>query len=325
MNTDQADKIEHDLIHVLDIEALALETLAKRKLSSAIEAVDTMFRCQGKVAVAGTGKSGIIAQKISSTLSSSGTPSFFIRLEEAAHGDIGMLDKNDVLLVISNSGASRAFKSLLPFVRRLGIPVIAMVGTTNSDLGHNADIVIDVSVDQEACPLGLVPTASSTAALAMGDAMAIALLQRHGFTPEDYAIRHPGGSLGRRLKRVKDVMATGDRIPRVDVETPLYDVILELSEKRLGVVAIEDEMGCLVGVFSNGDLSRLFERKLDHSGLTAEKIMVRDPKTIAPDRLCEHAVHLMQQHAITALFVVDDTNRIIGIVHLHDLLKAEII
>lgn len=317
--------IEKDLIHVLQVEGLALETLAKRELTSAINAVDTIYRCQGKVAVAGTGKSGNIAQKISSTFSSSGTPSFFIRLEEAAHGDIGMLDKNDVLLVISNSGESRAFRSLLPFVRRIGIPVIAMVGKMNSELAQTADIVIDVSVNQEACPLGLVPTASSTAALAMGDALAIALLQRHGFTPEEYAIRHPGGSLGRRLKRVEDVMATGDRIPRVTLDTPLYAVILELSEKRLGVVAVEDPRGRLVGVFSNGDLSRLFEREIDHAGLTAEDIMIRQPKTISPDKLCEHAVHLMQQYAITALFVVDGNTRIIGIVHLHDLLRAEII
>ncbi len=312
------------LLRVLGIEARAIEALRSRDLTEACRAVELLSRCVGKVVVAGTGKSGNIAQKVSSTLASTGTPSMFLRLSEATHGDIGMLDSKDVLVVISNSGSSPEFRSLLPFVRRLGIPIIALVGTPDSEIARSADIVVDVSVEEEACPLGLVPTASSTAALAMGDALAIALLQKRGFTEEDYALRHPGGTLGRRLRRVEELMLVGDRIPRVDVSDPLPDVIIELARKRLGVVAVE-EGGKLVGVFSNGDLARLLRAHRSIDGLTARDVMTREPKTIEPHRVCDAAVHLMQQHSITALFVVDEERHVIGIVHLHDLLRAEIV
>jgi arabinose-5-phosphate isomerase len=321
---DYATITEH-LKRTLEIETAAVNSLIDRVSDEACRAVQMMFRCKGKLVVAGTGKSAIIGQKISSTLASTGTPSIFLRLDEATHGDIGMLDTNDVLMVISNSGESPAFRSLLPFVRRLGIPIIALVGRTDSDIARRAEIVIDASVSEEACPMGLVPTASSTAALAMGDALAVALFEKRGFTPEDFALRHPGGMLGRRLRPVEEIMLTGDRIPRVRVDTSMPELILELSVKRLGVVAIEEHDGRLVGAFSNGDLGRLLQKSSDFSGLRAVDVMIRNPKTVEPHRLCEHAVHLMQEHSITALFVVDPTTRVIGIVHLHDLLRAEIV
>jgi len=319
-----SDGARRSLLRVLKIEARAIEALSARDGSEACRAVDLLHGCKGKVVVAGTGKSGNIAQKVSSTLASTGTPSMFLRLSEATHGDIGMLDSKDVLIVISNSGSSPEFRSLLPFVRRLGIPIVALVGTPDSELARSADIVIDVSVDEEACPLGLVPTASSTAALAMGDALAIALLEKRGFTEEDYALRHPGGTLGRRLRRVEEIMLVGDRIPRVTVTDPLPDVIIELARKRLGVVAVE-EGGKLAGVFSNGDLARLLRAHESIDLLTARDVMTREPKTIEPHRVSDAAVHLMQQHSITALFVVDEERHVIGIVHMHDLLRAEIV
>ncbi|MCU0612309.1 MAG: KpsF/GutQ family sugar-phosphate isomerase [Candidatus Eisenbacteria bacterium] len=319
-----ASETKESLIRVLGIESRAIDALCARDAGDACRAVDLMYECRGKVVVAGTGKSGNIAQKVSSTLASTGTPSMFLRLSEATHGDIGMLDSKDVLMVISNSGSSPDFRSLLPFVRRLGIPIIALVGTQGSELARSADIVIDVSVEEEACPLGLVPTASSTAALAMGDALAIALLEKRGFSEEDYALRHPGGSLGRRLRRVDEIMLDGDRIPRVSVSASLPDVIIELARKRLGVVAVEED-GKLAGVFSNGDLARLLRAHQSIDRLQARDVMTREPKTIEPHRVSDAAVHLMQQHSITALFVVDDQRRIIGIVHLHDLLRAEIV
>lgn len=315
---------EESLLRVLDTEAHAIQALRARDMRNACRAVDLMYACKGKVVVAGTGKSGNIAQKISSTLASTGTPSMFLRLSEATHGDIGMLDGKDVLMVISNSGSSPEFRSLLPFVRRLGIPIVALVGTAGSELAGAADIMIDVSVEEEACPLGVVPTASSTAALAMGDALAIALLEKRGFSAEDYALRHPGGTLGRRLRRVEEIMLAGERIPRVTMGDPLPDVIIELARKRLGVVAVE-EAGKLVGVFSNGDLARLLRAHTSIDLLTAGDVMTRDPKTIEPHRASDAAVHLMQQHSITALFVVDEERHIIGIVHLHDLLRAEVV
>ncbi|MBN1426209.1 KpsF/GutQ family sugar-phosphate isomerase [Candidatus Fermentibacteria bacterium] len=315
---------EESLLRVLDIEAHAIAALRSRDARRACQAVDLMYECTGKVVVAGTGKSGNIAQKISSTLASTGTPSMFLRLSEATHGDIGMLDGKDVLMIISNSGSSPEFRSLLPFVRRLGIPIIALVGTPGSELADAADIMVDVSVEEEACPLGLVPTASSTAALAMGDALAIALLQKRGFSEEDYALRHPGGTLGRRLRRVEEIMLVGDRIPRVASSDSLPDVIIELARKRLGVVGVEED-GKLVGVFSNGDLARLLRAPRSIDLLTARDVMTSEPKTIEPDRVSDAAVHLMQQHSITALFVVDEGLHIIGIVHLHDLLRAEVV
>jgi arabinose-5-phosphate isomerase len=323
MTAAPADTTE-SLIRVLKIEARAIEALSARDGAAACEAVDLLYGCRGKVVVAGTGKSGNIAQKVSSTLASTGTPSMFLRLSEATHGDIGMLDSKDVLIVISNSGSSPEFRSLLPFVRRLGIPIVALVGTPGSELARSADIVVDVSVGEEACPLGLVPTASSTAALAMGDALAIALLEKRGFTEEDYALRHPGGTLGRRLRRVEEIMLVGDRVPRVSVSDSLPDVIIELARKRLGVVAVEED-GKLVGVFSNGDLARLLRAHQAIDRLTARDVMTREPKTIEPHRVSDAAVHLMQQHAITALFVVDEKRHIVGIVHMHDLLRAEIV
>jgi arabinose-5-phosphate isomerase len=325
VNTADYAIIREQLKHTLEIETKAIRSLIDRVSDEACRAVEMMFQCKGKVVVAGTGKSAIIGQKISSTLASTGTPSIVLRLGEATHGDIGILDTKDVLMVISNSGESPEFRSLLPYIRRLGIPVIAVVGKKESDIARRAEIVIDVSVDEEACPMGLVPTASSTAALAMGDALAVALFEKRGFTLEDFALRHPGGMLGRRLQPVEEIMLTGERIPRVTVDTPMPELTLELSQKRLGVVAIEEHDGKLVGVFSNGDLGRLFRKESDFSNLTARDVMIPHPKTVEPHRLCEHAVHLMQEHSITALFVVDPEMKVLGIVHLHDLLRAEIV
>lgn len=325
MSADNIGEIRAHLEKVLQIESRALTNLASRIGDEACRAVQWMYECKGKVVVSGTGKSGIIAQKLSSTLASTGTPSIFLSLGEAIHGDIGVLGSEDVLIVISNSGESPQFRGILPFVRRLGIFIIGIVGRKDSQLAQEADLFIDVGVDEEACPLGLVPTASSTAALAMGDALAVALLLKRGFTEEDYAIRHPGGALGRRLRRIEEIMLTDEHIPLVTEETSVPEMVLELASKRLGVVAVVRAAGKLVGVFSNGDLSRLLRTNRDFSSLAVKDVMNRNPKTVGPKRLCEHAVHLMQEHSITALFVVDPTDQVVGIVHLHDLLRAEII
>ncbi len=310
---------------VLEAEGCALLSMADTIGESAADAVQTLYACAGKVVLAGVGKSGYIAQKISSTLASTGTPSTFIHPGDALHGDLGRLSGDDVLVFISNSGEGDEINQLLPAIKRLGIKLLAMTGDPDSMLAKNSDVVIHVAVREEACPLGLAPTTSTTAALAVGDALAVALLTKHGLKAEDYAFRHPGGTLGRRLRTVGELMLTGDRVPVVREDAPMKEVVLELSTKRLGVVALVDSNGVLSGCFSNGDLGRLLEKGTDIWNLGGRDVMMRDPKTVEPDRLCEDAVLKMQQHSITALFITDEERRPVGIIHMHDLLRAEIV
>jgi len=280
------------------------------------------------VVVTGVGKSGIIGKKIASTLASTGTPAFFLHPTEGIHGDLGMLDRRDVVLAISRSGETEELSQLLPLIKRQGNRLIALTGNPSSSLAKTADVVIDVGVDQEACPLGLAPTASTTAALAMGDALAVALLEERGFRREDFARLHPGGTLGRRLLlRVRDLMHVGEEFPRVGEMTSMKEVLVEMTSKRLGVTAVMDGGGRLVGVITDGDLRRALERYPDLLQRRASEIMTRNPKGIEADALAAEAVKRMEEHSITSLFVFERPgDRVpVGIIHLHDLLKAGVV
>jgi arabinose-5-phosphate isomerase len=305
---------------VLEIEAKALGELVHRLDQRFVEAVDFLFAATGRVIVTGMGKSGIIGQKISATLSSTGTPSFFLHPAEALHGDLGRLVRNDVLVALSYGGETEELLRLLDTIKRLAIPLITLTGSPASTLALASDVVIDVGIREEACPLGLAPTASTTAMLAMGDALAMALLERRGFTEDDYATLHPGGGLGVRLRRVENVMHTGDRVPRVRPGDHLPEVIYEISRQGLGLAAVVDDGGRLVGFISDGDLRRFFQREGNRAlGLTAADCMTRAPVTIGPQELATRALNLMESRRITALPVVDSGGRLAGVVHLHDL------
>ncbi|HEV8327142.1 MAG TPA: KpsF/GutQ family sugar-phosphate isomerase [Nitrospiraceae bacterium] len=307
---------------VLDIEARAVQALVQRLDGGFSEAVDLLYQCKGKVVVSGMGKSGLIGQKIAATMASTGTPSFFLHPAEGLHGDLGMLARRDVLIAISNSGETQEILQLLPFMERMGIPVVAIVGRKNSTLAKNSTVALDVSVEEEACPMGLAPTASTTAALAMGDALAVALLEKRGFKEQDFAQFHPGGTLGRRLLvKVRDLMHRGQELPQVQ-ETVLASVaILEMSAKKLGMTTVVDRAGALLGVITDGDLRRFLEQGGDFSKITAGSLASRRPKLIGPDELAAKAVEMMERYSITTLVVSDDAKRIAGVVHLHDLLK----
>jgi arabinose-5-phosphate isomerase len=311
---------------VLTIEAEAIRALVDRLDHRFVEAVDLLQRCAGKVVVSGMGKSGLIGQKIAATLASTGTPAFFLHPAEGIHGDLGMLARKDVLVAISNSGETQEVLQLLPFVKRMGIPVVTLTGRLESTLAKNSDVVLDVSVKEEACPMGLAPTASTTATLAMGDALAIALLQKRGFKEEDFALFHPGGTLGRRLLvKVRDLMHVGEALPRVGVQSSGHDAILEMTAKKLGMTTVVDGEGRLLGVITDGDLRRFLQRGGDLGNVTAGDLASRNPKTIAPDELATAAVHLMERFSITSLVVVDTMGQIVGVIHLHDLLKHGIV
>ncbi len=310
---------------VLDVEASAIRALAERLGSGFAAAIELIAGRAGKVVVTGMGKSGHVCRKIAATLASTGTPAFFLHAAEALHGDVGMLERQDLVLAISNSGETQEILELLPILERLGLPLVAMTGRPDSTLARAADVVLDVSVAEEACPLGLAPTASTTATLAMGDALAVALLQHRGFRAEDFAALHPAGALGRKLLRVSDLMHTGDALPRVSTATPTRDMLLEITSKRLGVTAVVGDDGRLAGVVTDGDLRRALSASDDLLAHTASAVMSRRPKTIAADALAAKALAIMEQHAITSLFVVDDEGRPIGIVHLHDLLRARVV
>ncbi len=311
---------------VLKIEAEAIRALVDRIDHRFAEAVDLLQRCAGKVVVSGMGKSGLIGQKIAATLASTGTPAFFLHPAEGIHGDLGMLARKDVLVAISNSGETQEVLQLLPFVKRMGIPVVALTGRPESTLAKNSDVVLDVSVKEEACPMGLAPTASTTATLAMGDALAIALLQKRGFKEEDFALFHPGGTLGRRLLvKVRDLMHVGEALPRVGFRSSGHDAILEMTAKKLGMTTVVDGEGRLLGVITDGDLRRFLQRGGDLGNVTAGDLASRNPKTIAPDELATAAVHLMERFSITSLVVVDTVGQIVGVIHLHDLLKHGIV
>jgi len=313
---------------VLEIEAEAIRDLVGRLDENFLKAVEIILHCEGKVVVTGVGKSGIIGKKIASTLASTGTPAFFLHPADGLHGDLGMLEGRDVVLAISNSGETEELAQILPVIKRQGNKLIVFTGNPSSTLAKAGDVVIDVSVKEEACPLGLAPTASTTASLAMGDALAVALLERRGFRREDFAMLHPGGTLGRKLLlRVRDLMHTGEEFPRVYEETLMKEVLVEITSKRLGVTAVLNSKGELVGVITDGDLRRALERYPDLLSRRASDCMTRNPKWIEADALAAQAVQRMEEHSITSLFVFQRPGDKVpvGIVHLHDLLKAGVV
>jgi len=311
---------------VLEIEAHAILGLVPRVGESYDRAVEILHGCAGRVVVSGMGKSGLIGQKISATLSSTGTPSLCLHPAEATHGDLGRIVKGDVLLAISYSGETEEMLALIPWMRRLGSPVVAMTGNPLSALAHAADVNLDVSIAKEACPFGLAPTASTTAALAMGDALAMGLLERRGFTIEDFAVLHPGGRIGKKLVRVEDVMHAGDLAPRVRPDAPMREVLFEMTKKRLGMTTVVDAAGTLLGMISDGDLRRHMERDgyalLDQ---TAGQCMTSGPLTVRRRDLATAALAVMEDRKITSLPVVDEAGVVEGVVHLHDLWKTEMI
>lgn len=311
---------------VLEVEARALAALVDRVDERFAKAVDLLYGCSGKVVVSGMGKSGLIGQKIAATMASTGTPAFFVHPADGIHGDLGMLAKQDALLAISNSGETEEVLKLLPFMKRLGIPIIAMTGRPQSTLAKHSDVVLDVSVAEEACPLGLAPTSSTTAALAMGDALAIALLQKRGFREEDFAQFHPGGSLGRRLLfKVRDLMHQGDAVPRVRATAPAREAIREMTAKKLGMTTVVNAKGQLAAVITDGDLRRFLEKGNSLAKAKAKDMGSRSPKTIQADALAAKALQAMEQFSITSLVVLDEHNRPTGVIHLHDLLKHGIV
>jgi arabinose-5-phosphate isomerase len=311
---------------VLEIESRAILELLPRIDGAFDRAVELLLACAGRVVVTGMGKSGLIGQKVSATLASTGTPSLFLHPAEAIHGDLGRIVKGDAVLAISHSGDTAEILALVPQVKRLGSPLLAMTGQPRSPLASAADVHLDVSIREEACPLGLAPTASTTAALAMGDALAMALVERRGFTVDDFAVLHPGGRLGKKLLRVEDVMHTGDAVPRVRTDATLKDVLFEMTRKRLGLTTVVDADGRLAGMISDGDLRRQMERHgpsvFDR---TAGESMTRDPVVIGRRELATAALDVMEARKITSLLIVDAAGAVDGVLHLHDLWKTEMI
>jgi len=311
---------------VLQIEAHAVQTLIDRLDERFTQAVDLLYNCKGKVVVSGMGKSGLIGQKIAATLASTGTPSFFLHPAEGLHGDLGMLARRDALVAISNSGETKEILQLLPYIERMGVPTVGLTGKMGSTLAKHSDVVLDVSVSEEACPMGLAPTASTTATLAMGDALAVALLQKRGFKSEDFAQFHPGGTLGRRLLiKVRDLMHVGDEVPRVQEQATGSTAISEISAKKLGMTTVIDRTGVLFGVITDGDLRRFVQQGGDVIKATAGTLASRTPRTIGPDDLAARAVEMMERYSITTLVVTEGERRIVGVIHLHDLLKNGIV
>jgi arabinose-5-phosphate isomerase len=309
---------------VLEVEAAAILGIVEHLDQSFVDAVELIAACKGRVVTMGVGKSGIICQKISATLASTGTPSFFMHPTEAIHGDLGMLVKGDVVLAISNSGETEELLRILPSIKRIGAEIVAITGKPSSTLARTADHHLSAAISEEACPLGLAPTASTTATLALGDALAMALLVRRGFREEDFASLHPGGKLGKRFLRVHDLMHKGEEVPLVREETTMRDVIYEMSKKRFGIAAVVDAAAILQGVISDGDLRRLLERDEQVLRKTASDSMKTDPVTIGPAELASAALQVMEERKITSLFVVDETRRVEGIIHIHDLWGLEL-
>jgi arabinose-5-phosphate isomerase len=310
---------------VLRIEAAAIEDLMKRLDESFERAVELLFACKGRVAVTGMGKSGLIGRKIAATFSSTGTPSFFLHPAEALHGDLGMLASGDVVLALSYGGETEELVALLPTLQRLNISVIAMTGQPRSSLASASAVVLDVSVKEEACSLNLAPTASTTAALALGDALAVSLLDRRGFNTTDFAALHPSGRLGKKLMRVESMMHTGDAMPRVSPSAKMPDIIYEMSQKGLGMTTVVDESGRLAGIVTDGDLRRLMQSRGGETiALTAEQAMTRTPATVGPRELASTALSKMEQRKITSVVVVDENQKVCGVLHLHDLWALEL-
>jgi arabinose-5-phosphate isomerase len=312
---------------VIQTEVRAIELLHSRIGDEFLRACELMLGCAGRVVVSGMGKSGHVARKIAATLASTGTPAFFVHPGEASHGDLGMITQQDIVLALSNSGETDELLAILPLVKRQGVPLILMTGKPDSSLATMADIHLDVSVPEEACPLGLAPTASTTAALVMGDALAIALLEARGFTEEDFARSHPAGALGRRLfVHIGDIMHTGERIPTTNANAMLFEAMAEMTRKGLGMTAVLGADGKLVGVFTDGDLRRAIDNHdLDLRKTRVTELMSTKPKTIRPDKLAVEAAQLMEAHKIHALLVVDADDRLVGALNIHDLFRARVV
>jgi len=311
---------------VLRIEAQAIQDVLARLDATFDRAVDLFFACKGRVVVAGMGKSGIVGKKISATLSSTGTPSFFLHPAEALHGDLGMIARGDVMLAVSYGGETREIVALLDALKRLEIPLVALTGNSKSTIAQASDVVLDASVNEEACSLNLAPTASTTVAMAIGDALAVSLLERRDFRHDDFAALHPAGSLGKRLLRVDKVMHVGDALPKISPQTPMPQAFHEMSAKKLGMTTIVNADGTLAGILTDGDLRRLMEK---HGGATlgmaAAQCLNPNPQTVKPSILASEALTLMEKRRITSVVVIDDARRVLGVVHLHDLWGLQLV
>jgi len=311
---------------VISTEATAIASLESRIDDTFVAACEIILACRGRVVVLGMGKSGHIASKIAATLASTGTPAFFVHPAEASHGDLGMITSEDVVLVLSNSGETDEVKQIIPLLKRLGVSIVAMTGKPTSTLATHADINLNVEVASEACPLGLAPTSSTTAALVMGDALAVSLLEKRGFTAEDFARSHPAGQLGRRLLlHISDIMHSGDEMPVVSEAASLSEAIMEMTKKRLGMVAITAGDMTVLGVYTDGDLRRTLEQSLDPRNTPIGEVMTRDGRSIASTALAVEAVELLQKHKVQGLLVVDEQSRLQGVLNFHDLLQAGVV
>lgn len=324
VNGDQ--DIQSLALAVIQTEMQAIAGLAERIDQQFVEACHLLLACKGRVVVTGMGKSGHIAGKIAATLASTGTPAFFVHPGEASHGDLGMITRQDVVLALSNSGETGEILTILPIIKRLGVPLIALTGNPGSTLAKFASVHIDVSVEQEACPLGLAPTASTTAALVMGDALAVSLLETRGFTRDDFALSHPGGSLGKRLLlQVNEIMHRDQDVPTVRDNVLVAEALLEMTEKKLGMTAVIDLQGRIAGIFTDGDLRRMLEKNLDVHATPINQVMSRSCSVISADILAAEAMQIMETKKINALLVIDEQQKILGALNMHDLLRAGIV
>ncbi len=319
------DEILQKAKRVFDIEIQALQRLRDNLDQSFVKAIELILNCQGKVITTGVGKSGHIARKVASTLSSTGTPAHFLHPAEALHGDLGVINSGDVVLAFSNSGESPEVNSLIPYIKLLGVPLISITNNPNSTLAKHSDVHIFLSVEKEACPLQLAPTSSSTASLVLGDALAMVLLELKGFTHKDFALRHPAGSLGRRLRQVTDLCHTGEEVPIVKEDTPMKEAIIEMTSKGFGATAVVNQEGKLTGIITDGDLRRFVNRGGNFDTSIARDVMTRNPKTARMEELAVEALKRMEDYKITVLIVVDKENKPVGIIHMHDILRAGIV
>lgn len=322
----EAEKLKALGLAVIETEAKAIEALGQRIGDAFVDACRFLLKCEGRIVVIGMGKSGHIGGKIAATLASTGSPAFFVHPGEASHGDLGMITDKDVVVALSNSGETSEILTILPIIKRLGVPLVLLTGRLESTLAKSADSCLDVSAAQEACPLGLAPTSSTTTALVMGDALAVALLEARGFTAEDFALSHPNGTLGRRLLlHVSDVMHTGAAIPRTLATAPITDALLEMSNKGLGMTAVTDSDGALLGVFTDGDLRRVLAETIDVHTTAISGCMTQDCKTGRPDMLAAEALAVMQEYKINGLLIVDEQKQLLGALNMHDLLRAGVV
>ncbi len=323
MVLDKTKTLEQIAQEVLDIEANAILKLKERVGNDFAKAIDIIYNCKGRIIITGMGKSGHIGRKIAATLTSTGTPSYFLHPAESTHGDSGIITRQDVVIAISNSGETAELLNLLPLIKRFGVPLIAMTGKLNSTLSQKADVTLDISIEREACPLGKAPTTSTTATLAMGDALAICLLQKRGFTEEDFLLFHPSGALGKGiLYKATDLMIKDEKLPVVDDAILFRDAIKIISDKKLGCVIVVNKNGVLVGILTDGDIRRTLMKFVNIENLTVKDVMTVNPKTVQPDELAAKALAVMEKYSITSLVVVDEHSRPIGLLHVHELLKA---